>query len=91
METMISACCRAGDEEFAKALFDEMENSPFYVLESLPFNIMLQYYVHSKRDRQVALTVYNRLRKLGINPSSLYYKLLIDTYSTIEPVDIEIS
>jgi len=88
--TMISACCRAGDGEFAKKLFEEMESSPAYVPRIAPFNIMLQYYVHTKRDRKAALEVYDKLRTAaGLTPSAHTYKLLIDMYSTIEPVDVE--
>ncbi|CAN6642895.1 hypothetical protein TRVA0_019S01838 [Trichomonascus vanleenenianus] len=87
--TMISACCRTGDEEFAKQLFNEMESSPYYVAKVAPFNIMLQYYVHTKRDKKSALEMYERLRKQGIKPSNHTYKLLIDMHSTIAPIDIQ--
>lgn len=86
--TMINACCRSGDEGSAKALFDEMEAAPGYTPKIAPFNIMLQFYVHSKGDRKSALQMYNRLRALDIKPSSHTYKLLMDAYSTIEPIDI---
>ncbi|ANB14807.1 hypothetical protein AWJ20_2418 [Sugiyamaella lignohabitans] len=86
--TMISACCRAGDGDFAMKLFNEMERSPLYIPKVAPFNIMLQYFVHAKQDRQSALKVYNQLRALGLKPSPHTYKLLIDMYSTIEPIDI---
>ncbi|KAA8907666.1 hypothetical protein TRICI_004957 [Trichomonascus ciferrii] len=82
--TMISAACRAGDEELAKQLFDEMEAK--FPPTIAPFNIMLQHYVHTKR-RKEALQVYNRLKQVCI-PSPHTYKLLIDMY-TIEPIDIK--
>lgn len=87
--TMISACCRAGDEEFARNLFDEMESCENYIPRVAPFNIMLQHYIHAKRDRQAAVGIYQRLLKSKISPSAHTYKLLIDMYSTIEPIDIE--
>lgn len=87
--TMISACCRCGDEAAAKAFFEEMEASPTYSPKIAPFNIMLQFYVHTKRDRKSALQVYSHLREIGLKPSSHTYKLLIDAYSTIAPVEIE--
>lgn len=87
--TMISACCRCGDESSARELFDEMEAASDYTPKIAPFNIMLQFYVHSKRDRESALEVFNRLKAAGIKPSSHTYKLLIDAYCVIEPVDIE--
>lgn len=82
--TMISAACRAGDEELAKQLFDEMEAK--FPPTIAPFNIMLQHYVHTKR-RKEALQIYNRLKQVCI-PSPHTYKLLIDMY-TIEPIDIK--
>lgn len=86
--TMINASYKCGDENAANAFFSEMENSPGYSPKIAPFNIMLQYYVHTKRDRTRALDAYSHLRSLGIRPSSLTYKLVIDAYSTIEPIDI---
>lgn len=87
--TMISACCRAGEGLYAAQLFDEMERSPSYVPKIAPFNIMLQYYVHTMGDRKMALAMYERLRSSGLNPSAHTYKLLIDMYSTIQPVDLK--
>lgn len=87
--TMISACCRAGDENNAKRLFQEMEESPFYVPKVAPFNILLQFYGHTKKDRQEALKVYQRMISLGIEPSAHTYKLLIDLYTSIEPIDLD--
>lgn len=86
--TMISACCRAGDEQYARRLFSEMEKSSSYVPKVAPFNTMLQYYVHTKRDRSEALNVYSKMRDLNVTPSAHTYKLLIDMYSMIEPIDI---
>lgn len=82
--TMISAACRAGDEELAKELFNEMEQ--LFAPSIAPFNIMLQYYVHTKR-RSEALDIYNRLKQV-CDPSPHTYKLLIDMYM-IEPMDIK--
>lgn len=87
--TVISACCRCCDEAAAKTYFDEMEASPYYAPKIAPFNIMLQFYVHNKRDRKSALEIYSRLRNLGLKPSAHTYKLLIDAHSMIEPIDID--
>lgn len=87
--TMISACCRAGEGALAANLFDEMERSPSYVPRIAPFNIMLQYYVHTVGDRASALAMYQRLRSTDLNPSAHTYKLLMDMYSTIQPVDLK--
>lgn len=87
--TMINACCRAGSIERAQAFFAEMEASENYEPRIAPFNIMLQYYVYTERSRRLSLETYNRLRARGLTPSAHTYKLLIDMYTTIEPVDLE--
>lgn len=87
--TIISACCRCCDESAARSFFEEMEASPYYTPKIAPFNILLQFYVHNKRDRNSALQIYARLRELGLKPSAHTYKLLIDAYSMIEPINIE--
>lgn len=87
--TMISACCRSGEEATALKLFEEMESSPQYTPKIAPFNTLLQYYVHTKQDREKALTVYNKIKTIGLNPSEHTYKLLIECYSAIAPIDIE--
>lgn len=86
--TIINACTRCNNESFARALFKEMESSPYYSPKVAPFNIMLQFYVQDKKDRRAALEFYEKLRKLDLSPSSHTYKLVIDAYTTIEPIDI---
>lgn len=86
--TIINACTRCGNEAYAKAFFKEMESSPYYSPKVAPFNIMLQYYVQDKKDRRAALEFYEKLRKRNLSPSSHTYKLVIDAYTTIEPIDI---
>ncbi|KAK9234771.1 hypothetical protein V1525DRAFT_411949 [Lipomyces kononenkoae] len=87
--TMISACCRAGDESTAERLFKEMEDAQDYKPRIAPFNTMLQFYVTHKRDRVRALHYFNRMSQLNIIPSSHTYKLLIDAFATIEPIDMD--
>ncbi|KAK9483753.1 hypothetical protein V1527DRAFT_472302 [Lipomyces starkeyi] len=87
--TMISACCRAGDEANAEQLFQDMEAARDYKPRIAPFNTMLQFYVTHKRDRERALHYFNRMRELDIIPSSHTYKLLIDAFATIEPIDMD--
>ncbi|KAK9472872.1 uncharacterized protein V1510DRAFT_416276 [Dipodascopsis tothii] len=86
--TMISACCRAGNEANAELLFEEMEAASSYSPRVAPFNTMLQFYVTHKRDRARALHYYRKLRALKLTPSAHTYKLLIDAYATLEPVDL---
>lgn len=85
--TMINASCRAGDEASATAIFRSMEAQPDYIPKIAPFNIMLQFYVHVKRDRAAALRLYNKMRTL-VKPSTHTYKLVIEAYGTIAPIDI---
>ncbi|KAK9323167.1 hypothetical protein V1517DRAFT_321263 [Lipomyces orientalis] len=87
--TMISACCRAGDETTAEQLFKQMESARDYKPRIAPFNTMLQFYVTHKRDRERALHYFGRMRELAITPSSHTYKLLIDAFATIEPIDMD--
>lgn len=85
--TMINASCRAGDEASARTFFRAMEAQPDYIPKIAPFNIMLHFYVHVKRDRAAALRLYNKMRTL-VKPSAHTYKLVIEAYGTISPIDI---
>ncbi|ODQ68268.1 hypothetical protein NADFUDRAFT_81286 [Nadsonia fulvescens var. elongata DSM 6958] len=88
--TMISCCCRVGDGDRAMALFNEMELSPNYTPKVAPYNTLLQYFVQAKRDRAASMNIYERLRaNKQIEPSPHTYKLIIDMFSLIEPVDLE--
>jgi len=53
-----------------------------------PYNTMIQFYTHIVRDRERALHYFSALVDAGIQPSAHTYKLLIDCYGTIEPVDV---
>lgn len=92
--TMIHASCLAGDEKQALKLFEDMESSPFYTPKVAPFNALLQFYVQTKKDRNAALKIYDQLKKraesgaAAIQPSEHTYKLLIDAFTLIGPVDI---
>lgn len=87
--TMISACCRAGDGDTAERLFAEMEAAPNYKLRIAPFNTMLQFYVLHRKDREQALQFFDMMRHRRLDLSAHSYKLLIDAYTTIEPIDME--
>lgn len=87
--TVINSCCLCSDEKNARRLFDEMERAPNYAPRVAPFNIMIQFYIYQKKDREEGLKFFERLHETGLKPSIHTYKLLIDAYGMIEPVDIK--
>ncbi|QSL67131.1 hypothetical protein MERGE_001520 [Pneumocystis wakefieldiae] len=87
--TLINGCCKIGNEELANDLFIEMENSPRYYARVAPYNIMMQFYVHTKKNRQLVLKYYNKLCSYALAPSSHTYKLLIDCWTIIDPPDMD--
>ncbi|KAG4304513.1 hypothetical protein PORY_002223 [Pneumocystis oryctolagi] len=89
--TVINACCRVGNEELANSLFAEMENSPRYYPRVAPYNIMMQFYVHTKKNRKMALKYYEKLRNQVLAPSSHTYKLLIDCWTINDPPNINMA
>ncbi|KTW26126.1 hypothetical protein T552_03020 [Pneumocystis carinii B80] len=86
--TLINTCCRVGNEELANDLFIEMENVPRYYARVAPYNIMMQFYLHNKKNRQMVLKYYDRLCNQVLAPSSHTYKLLIDCWTILDPPDI---
>ncbi|KAH7903253.1 hypothetical protein BJ138DRAFT_1074221 [Hygrophoropsis aurantiaca] len=86
---VIAACARVGDAHSAEQLFAEMASQPNFKPRIPPYNTMMQLYTHTKPDRERVLYYYNALLDAGIQPSAHTYKLLIDAYGTIEPVDID--
>ncbi|KAF1956402.1 pentatricopeptide repeat protein [Byssothecium circinans] len=67
------------DEKFAEELFEEMESMPNYKPRPAPYHSMMHK----------VLAYYERMRSKRIEPTTHTYKLLIDTYATLEPVDME--
>ena len=86
--TVVNALCRVSDERFARELFDEMESMPNYKPRTAPYNSMMQFFLTTKRDSATVLEYYQRMLSRGIVPSSHTYKLLIDTYATLEPINM---
>jgi pentatricopeptide repeat protein len=87
--TIVNALCRVSDEKFAEELFEEMEGMPNYKPRPAPYHSMMQFFLTTKRDRSKVLAYYERMRSKRIEPTPHTYKLLIDTYATLEPVDME--
>ncbi|KAF3051456.1 hypothetical protein E8E11_009913 [Didymella keratinophila] len=86
--TIVNALCRVSDEKFAEELFEEMESMPNYKPRPAPYHSMMQFFLTTKRDRTKVLAYYERMRAKRIEPTTHTYKLLIDTYATLEPLDM---
>lgn len=89
--TVINALCRVSDEQFAEELFNEMESMPDYKPRTAPYNSIMQYFLNSKRDRGKVLEYYNRMMAHKIQPTKHTFKLLIDAYSAIQPVHMDLA
>ncbi|KAI1933233.1 hypothetical protein LOZ58_004527 [Ophidiomyces ophidiicola] len=86
--TIVNALCRVSDERFAEEMFDEMESMPNYKPRPAPYNSLIQYFLNTKRDRTKVLTYYERMKSKNIEPTMHTYKLLIDAYASLEPVNM---
>ncbi|WFD35290.1 hypothetical protein MCUN1_002141 [Malassezia cuniculi] len=82
----INACVRTGDEARAIALFSEMESQKSFQPRVPPYNTMIQYYVYSRPQRDRALYYFEKMQAAGVRPSAHTYKLLLDMWGTIDPV-----
>ncbi|KAG8689945.1 hypothetical protein FRC11_014753 [Ceratobasidium sp. 423] len=85
---IIGACCRVGDAETASYLFAEMSSMPNFKPRVPPYNTMMQFFVHTKPNRERCLDYYQAMLDARVPPSAHTYKLLLDCYGTIEPVDL---
>ncbi|TFK85840.1 hypothetical protein K466DRAFT_664225 [Polyporus arcularius HHB13444] len=85
---VIAACCRVGDAASAELLFQEMTSEPSFKPRVPPYNTMMQLYTHTKPDRARVLHYYNELLAARVQPTAHTYKLLIDAYGSIEPVEL---
>ncbi|KZO93769.1 hypothetical protein CALVIDRAFT_242190 [Calocera viscosa TUFC12733] len=85
---LVGACCRVGDADTAMYLFSEMSAQANFRPKAPPFNTMIQFFVHTKPDRDRALHYYNLMVASNVPPSAHTYKLLMDAYGLIEPVDM---
>lgn len=86
--TVVNALCRVSDDRFAEELFDEMESMPNYKPRPAPYNSLMQFFLTTKRDSQKVLSYYDRMQLRNIQPTMHTYKLLIDTYASLEPVNL---
>ncbi|KAM0788867.1 hypothetical protein ACM66B_002952 [Microbotryomycetes sp. NB124-2] len=86
---VINACCKTGDDTSAEFLFNEMVSSPGFRPRVPPYNMMIQFYVSTKPDRERALHYYNQLVAARVQPTSHTYKLLLDAYGSIGEPDLK--
>ncbi|MCJ1277589.1 hypothetical protein MMC21_005402 [Puttea exsequens] len=86
--TVVNALCRVSDDRFAEELFDEMESMPNYKPRPAPYNSLMQFFLGTKRDSRKVLEYYKRMQAMSIQPTMHTYKLLIDTYATLEPTNL---
>ena len=87
--TIVNALCRVSDERFAEELFDEMESMPNYKPRPAPYNSLMQFFLVTKRDGQKVLAYFERMKSRKIEPTMHTYKLLVDTYATLDPIDLK--
>ncbi|KAF8960261.1 hypothetical protein BDZ97DRAFT_2038640 [Flammula alnicola] len=85
---VIGACARVGDVASAESLFREMVHSPNFKPRVPPYNTMMQLHTTTKPYRLSVLYYYEEMEKAGVKPSAHTYKLLLDAYGSIEPVDL---
>ncbi|WWC59852.1 uncharacterized protein I303_102414 [Kwoniella dejecticola CBS 10117] len=86
---VINACCRVGDAQSAETLFEEMASQPNFKARVPPFNTMMQFYLQTQPNRARVLHYYALLQNAHVPPSAHTYKLLLDTYATLAPIDLE--
>ena len=85
--TLVNALTRVSDQRMAEEYFDEMEDQPNYRPRAAPYNCVIQFFLTTKRDSAKVLQYYHRMVNKGIQPTAHTYKLLIDTYATLSPID----
>ncbi|EAL17851.1 hypothetical protein CNBL1130 [Cryptococcus deneoformans B-3501A] len=85
---VINACCRVGDALSAETLFEEMTSQPNFRPRVPPYNTMMQFYLQTQPNRERFLYYYGALQRARVPPSAHTYKLLIDAYATLPPIDI---
>ena len=84
---IINACTRIGDEGSAINFFNKMVENKQFRLRVPPFNTMIQFYTQTKPNRERALHYFAEMIAADVSPSEHTYKLLLDAYGSIEPVD----
>jgi pentatricopeptide repeat protein len=78
--TLIAACTRVGDASSAEMLFSEMAAQYDFRPKIPPYNTMMQFYAHTKPNRERVLFFYDELQRVGITPTEHTYKVHEQTY-----------
>ncbi|KAI9839692.1 MAG: hypothetical protein M1838_004314 [Thelocarpon superellum] len=86
--TVISALCRVHNLAYAEQLLDEMEQMRNFKPRPAPYNSLIQHLVENKHERSRVLTYLARMRSKHITPTAHTYKLLMEAYGTLEPIDL---
>ena len=85
--TVINALCRVSDESLAESMFEEMEGESNYKPRAAPYNSMMQFFINTKHDSAKVLEYYHRMQSRNIQPTMHTYKLLIEAYATLDPIN----
>jgi pentatricopeptide repeat protein len=86
---ILNACTRTGDEVNAERFFAMMEADAQFKPQAPPYNTMLQFYTQTKPDRQKAMIYYEKACQRNVEHTSHTYKLLLDMYGSIAPIDVD--
>ena len=73
--SVIAACCRVGDAQSAENLFSEMASQPSFKPRVPPYNTMMQFYTHTKPDRERVLFYHDALINASVEPTAHTYKV----------------
>jgi len=85
--TIVNALCRVSDGKFAEEMFREMESCANYKARPAPYHSLMQYFL-TKQDRNKVLEYYSRMKSQHITPTLHTFKLLIDAFASISPLDM---
>lgn len=85
--TIINSCCRVGHTDQAETLLREMESLPRNQNRIAPYNTLIQHFVQTKKDRPKAFYYWDKLVARAIPPTAHSYRLLIEAYGHLEPID----
>lgn len=85
---LINGYVRTGDEAMAENMFLRMEKDIRFNAKAPPFNTMMQFYTYTQPDRAKALHYFQKMRNLRVEPTGFTYKIYLDIFGTIAPIDL---
>lgn len=86
---VLNSCTRTGDEANAERFFAMLESDASFKPKAPPYNTMIQFYTQTKPNREKALFYYSKFQKMAIEHTTHTYKLLLDVYGSIAPIDVD--